>query len=550
MGFIVNWLDTPGGVYWISGKPGSGKSTLMKYLYNNLRLSHSKSAAHQILLSFWFWEAADKELQRNFQGCLQSLLWQLLQDKVFGDGLALGIGTGAYFVWTIPMLYDAFKAALSQLQVKNISVLICLDGLDESGRDGEALIRFAQDITKSFSHVKVCVSSRPERLFETQLARYPKLRTQDLNSQDVDAIIQQRLLECEDYIALCQSDPAIRDMYLPQLIRWKAQGILLWVRLAISDLLRGIRNLDTKQELEERVNNMPEELDGLYNFMLKRNSNDAKHYWGDAAFYCQLASHREMNLVQFCLAINDEARRAYLRLQEGWEILHHKLACERAKVWISVRTAGLLEVNTRHTRNPKRCSRTRSPSLTYLLDTYQSQAVQFIHRTARTYVLGSSAGRALLKSSSRSAKDISQLCLETRLTADLVLPALESVAPVGIAGFDLGFYGCGNCTSEHSSEAAKYTETVLDQLLSKALLWCDPDPPFPHFDVALCHRPFPGGKDLTLDYCKLYLMPEEPDWGLVSETLPKQAKGLPTRYVASIMPDLVLGFFFTAWAGC
>jgi hypothetical protein len=29
---FVDWLDTPGGTYWISGRAGSGKSTLMKYL--------------------------------------------------------------------------------------------------------------------------------------------------------------------------------------------------------------------------------------------------------------------------------------------------------------------------------------------------------------------------------------------------------------------------------------------------------------------------------------------------------------------------------------
>src|ERR1700733_637613 len=30
---FVSWLQSGAGIYWISGKPGSGKSTLMKYLY-------------------------------------------------------------------------------------------------------------------------------------------------------------------------------------------------------------------------------------------------------------------------------------------------------------------------------------------------------------------------------------------------------------------------------------------------------------------------------------------------------------------------------------
>lgn len=32
---FLSWLRFGKGVFWISGKPGSGKSTLMKYLYNH-----------------------------------------------------------------------------------------------------------------------------------------------------------------------------------------------------------------------------------------------------------------------------------------------------------------------------------------------------------------------------------------------------------------------------------------------------------------------------------------------------------------------------------
>jgi len=31
----VKWLGSVEDIYWITGKPGSGKSTLMKYLYGN-----------------------------------------------------------------------------------------------------------------------------------------------------------------------------------------------------------------------------------------------------------------------------------------------------------------------------------------------------------------------------------------------------------------------------------------------------------------------------------------------------------------------------------
>jgi putative ribosome biogenesis GTPase RsgA len=30
---FADWLENDGGIYWIAGKAGSGKSTLMKYLW-------------------------------------------------------------------------------------------------------------------------------------------------------------------------------------------------------------------------------------------------------------------------------------------------------------------------------------------------------------------------------------------------------------------------------------------------------------------------------------------------------------------------------------
>jgi ABC-type ATPase involved in cell division len=36
---FVEWLRFGNGIYWINGKAGSGKSTLMRYIYENQRTS-------------------------------------------------------------------------------------------------------------------------------------------------------------------------------------------------------------------------------------------------------------------------------------------------------------------------------------------------------------------------------------------------------------------------------------------------------------------------------------------------------------------------------
>ncbi|KAK5948214.1 hypothetical protein OHC33_010762 [Knufia fluminis] len=328
---FLEWLNVPSGIYWVSGKPGSGKSTLMKYLHDDLHSTRRTSNTYQVLLSFWFWEAANNALQRNFQGCLQSLLWQLLQDEVHGGEVAMALNDRGKLAWTTRRLNDALKVALKVLQDKGVSVLICLDGLDESGRDGEALCKFVKDIAKCFPYVKLCASSRPERLFEAHFTSCSKLKMQDLNESDIDSVINQDLLKSQEYVTLCQTDTEVKDMDFPRLMKEKAQGVLLWVRLAINDLLRGIQNCDTARELVGRVDRMPEGLDNLYDFMLRRNNSDAKQYRVDAAFYFQLISHRDMSIVEFSLAINDEPRATFLQFADYWEQLHQKINCERVR---------------------------------------------------------------------------------------------------------------------------------------------------------------------------------------------------------------------------
>lgn len=52
---FVGWLHQAGGLYWISGKPGSGKSVLTKYLTQNAQQTRGAGSPEgPMVLSFWF----------------------------------------------------------------------------------------------------------------------------------------------------------------------------------------------------------------------------------------------------------------------------------------------------------------------------------------------------------------------------------------------------------------------------------------------------------------------------------------------------------------
>jgi hypothetical protein len=75
------WLLNGSGVYWLSGKAASGKSTLMRYIYES-KETHRLLAlsAHPAQIStciFYFWSSGTLE-QRSQSGLLRSLLFGML----------------------------------------------------------------------------------------------------------------------------------------------------------------------------------------------------------------------------------------------------------------------------------------------------------------------------------------------------------------------------------------------------------------------------------------------------------------------------------------
>ena len=76
-----DWLETGNTIYWINGKAGSGKSTLMHHIYEHeCTVKHLKQwGAGKILLTaaFFFWNAGSRQ-QKTTDGLLRSLIYQML----------------------------------------------------------------------------------------------------------------------------------------------------------------------------------------------------------------------------------------------------------------------------------------------------------------------------------------------------------------------------------------------------------------------------------------------------------------------------------------
>jgi hypothetical protein len=79
---FVDWLEYGNGLYWINGKAGSGKSTLMKYIcHNSLTCDYLATWAQGKRLctaEFYFWDLGTS-LQKSQIGLFRSLLCEILR---------------------------------------------------------------------------------------------------------------------------------------------------------------------------------------------------------------------------------------------------------------------------------------------------------------------------------------------------------------------------------------------------------------------------------------------------------------------------------------
>ena len=92
---FMRWLAKDSGFYWINGKAGSGKSTLMNYIQDDSRTMEALqtwAGSSTLIVPVFFFCAAGTTLQKSICGLLRSLIYQILKrdpqliDKIIEQG--------------------------------------------------------------------------------------------------------------------------------------------------------------------------------------------------------------------------------------------------------------------------------------------------------------------------------------------------------------------------------------------------------------------------------------------------------------------------------
>ena len=280
---FVDFLEGSAGLYWITGKPGSGKSTLMKYLQNDPRTKQhlgALAAGRELLdASFYFFYNGKSDLQKSEQGMLVSLLHSLLKQKkdlipsAFGERLRHlclhpdeNLGK--------PSLQEA-REAIKQLFTtqRDTAFFLAIDGLDEfdarvSEIHIENLLKLGRSLAE-YPNVKIAFASRPLIQFEDAFSDCPSLRMHDLTHDDIRRYVDERLEKHRDMQKLIRRDTSNANKLVKTIVE-SSSGVFLWVRLVVDSLIDGLRNSDSVHDLQRRLEMLPTDLYDLYEAILSQ----------------------------------------------------------------------------------------------------------------------------------------------------------------------------------------------------------------------------------------------------------------------------------------
>jgi hypothetical protein len=360
-------------IYWITGKPGAGKSTLVKFLtaHKKLRdhLAVWSGSDDLVVASFYSWNAGTG-LQKSHSGLIQSLLGQCLRQrpnlvpKVCPKRWAILEMLGVGAIDDLPAWqWDELARCLDTLGSgagNGYRLALFIDGLDEFEGDHGELVEVIKRLS-NWPGVKICVSSRPWNVFNDAFDRSPSLKVQDLTLNDIICYIDGHFARLPAFNELQPGYPA-EAASLTKGIAARADGVFLWVSVVVRAVAQRLTDGDRLQDLHVTVDQLPRDVEALFDAI--RRQIDSRHLRKSSQYFLLLLEGRPygivLSAVTFFLADEDESSP------------HHQEFCHSNKAKLSWMDS---------TMRRRLHSRTMG-----LVETSGSGAVTFLHRTVLEWV--------------------------------------------------------------------------------------------------------------------------------------------------------------------
>ena len=260
------------GFLWIKGKPGSGKSTIMK----KIQAWAEQHWSRQIIFSYFFNARAPDLLEKSALGLYRSLVYQLILvsqsvRSLFLDTFALKEQDGKVEQWTEIELQAFLDTIVLDQRIPPLVIVI--DALDEGQGDEVQdmviwLENYASYATQAGLTMRICFSSRHYPHLEISQGLSIVLENEPGHEQDISTYIQKTL----------RGNHGLPMQKLRCTILSRSQGIFLWVVLVIPMLNRIYNQGKGSSAMVQLLEGVPQGLHELFGTILSRNEEDFSEF--------------------------------------------------------------------------------------------------------------------------------------------------------------------------------------------------------------------------------------------------------------------------------
>jgi hypothetical protein len=330
---------------WIKGKPGAGKSTLMKHALQNLR---SQKYDTSEILSFFF-NARGHDLEKTTEGMYRSLLHQMY--KHFPERLPkeLPALTSDWRTngWPLPILQNSLRDALLGFGSENRFVCY-IDALDECSEDDiRSAVQYFEELGE-LAHSRaiglaICFASRHYPHITLRCYETINLDTEEEHQRDISAFVTRRL----------RGEHGLRSDLSQQISR-RALGVFLWAALVVQMMNKMMDCGATRSQLLSELKLVPDGVEELLKTMILD---------GDLALLSTmlwvLFSKRQLDIHELYFAVKTSVGQLSTARDDAAETSE-----EQMRLFILTSSKGLVEFTSGG--GPK---------------------AQFIHETVREYIL-------------------------------------------------------------------------------------------------------------------------------------------------------------------
>ena len=330
-------LSSHNGILWIKGKPGAGKSVLMKHT-----LYHCRKFFTDHVIAAHFFHTRGTSLEKTFLGMLRSLSYQLLdqdpllferfipmiRNKQKSQNPERRVESQNPLEWREEELREYLLSEIKTCQSKPLLLLI--DALDECNQgDVVQVILFLESLSRNAINadvaLNICLSSR----------HYPNVSME----RSIQLVVEARAEHGQDINVYVRDVLRVSDERIKIFILEKASGLFMWVILVVT-ILNQAYDKDKVEAMYQMLHELPYDLEELFHTLLSEDSPDKR----ETVFLlqCVLFSRRALSPEELYFAV---MARINPQNVGAWD--RSKVTREDIQRRITASSRGLIEIRSK-----------------------------------------------------------------------------------------------------------------------------------------------------------------------------------------------------------